>query len=157
MEHGDSELQGSLGCAAKADRERRFHSLYDKVYREEVLKEACMAVRANGGAAGIDGVAVEGIDSRGVDAYLKEIVEELKGKKYRPSPLRRMWIPKANGKMRGLGMPTVKDRIVQAAAKLLLEPIFEQDFEPNSYGFRPDKFAHMAVMKVVKWLNFGYK
>ncbi|MGC8661997.1 MAG: hypothetical protein ACP5TZ_05810 [Nitrososphaeria archaeon] len=108
MEHGVSELQGSLGRAAKADKERRFHSLYDKMYREDVLKEARKEVKVNGGAAGIDGVTIEDVESKGVDAFLKEIADELQSKTYRPSPLRRVWIPKANGKMRGLGIPTVK-------------------------------------------------
>jgi len=150
-----SELQQSLCRAAKADNVRRFHSLYDKLYREDILTEAWNRVRANKGAAGTDGKTIDDIEKEGVDAFLSQIAKELSERTYKPSPLRRVWIPKPNGKRRGLGIPTVKDRVVQTAAKLLLEPIFEQDFEPNSYGFRPDKSAHGAVMEVVKWLNFG--
>ncbi len=150
-----SELQQSLYRAAKADSARRFHSLYDKVYRTDLLTEAWNTVRANKGAAGADGKTIEDIEREGVEAFLGQISKELKDGTYRPSPLRRVWIPKPNGKRRGLGIPTVKDRVVQTAAKLVLEPIFEPGFEPNSYGFRPEKSAHDAVMEVVKWLNFG--
>src|SRR5712692_8215570 len=155
MDNRVSELQQSLCRAAKADKSRRFHSLYDKLYRGDVLTEAWNRVRANKGAAGTDGKTIEDIEREGVEAFLGQISKELKDGTYRPSPLRRVWIPKPNGKKRGLGIPTVRDRVVQTAAKLLLEPIFEQDFEPNSYGFRPEKSAHDAVMEVVKWLNFG--
>lgn len=155
MDSRVSELQQSLCRAAKADRTRRFHSLYDKLYRMDVLTEAWNRVRANKGAAGMDGKTIEDIEKEGVGAFLSQIAKELRERTYRPSPLRRVWIPKPNGKKRGLDIPTVKDRVVQTAAKLMLEPIFEQDFEPNSYGYRPDKSAYEAVMEVVKWLNFG--
>lgn len=152
-----SELQQALYLAAKADSSRRFHSLYDKICRKDVLKEAWNRVRKNGGAAGTDGKAIEEIEQQeeGIEAFLTGIAKELRDRTYRPSPLRRVWIPKPNGKRRGLGIPTVKDRVVQTAAKLVLEPIFEPDFEPNSYGFRPGKSAHEAVMEIVKRLNFG--
>src|SRR5437867_12189556 len=116
-----SELQQSLCRAAKADRTRRFHSLYDKLYREDVLTEAWNRVRANKGAAGADGKAIDDIEKEGVGAFLSQIAKELRDRTYRPSPLRRVWIPKPNGtkkKKRGLGIPTVKDRVVQTAAKL---------------------------------------
>ena len=150
-----NELQQTLYRAAKADRTRRFHSLYDKVYREDILLEAWNGVKRNKGAPGTDGKSIEDIERKGTEIFLKEIATELKERTYKPSPLRRVWIPKSNGGKRGLAIPTVKDRVVQTAVKLVLEPIFEVDFEPNSYGFRPNKSAIDAIREVAKWLNFG--
>ncbi len=157
MDNSVSELQQSLSRAAKADKARRFHSLYDKVYREDVLLEAWNRVRKNKGSAGTDGKTIEDIEKEGAELFLKQMATELKERTYEPSPLKRVWIPKPSGKKRGLGIPTVKDRVVQSAVKLVIEPIFEADFEPNSYGFRPDRSAIGAVDEVVKWLNFGYE
>jgi RNA-directed DNA polymerase len=130
-------LQTKLYQAAKGNPKRRFHQLYDKLFREDVLWSAWHQVRNNGGSAGIDGVQIDTIEDTGVAAYLSALGAKLHDQTYRPQPLRRVEIPKSNGKMRQLGIPTVADRIVQAAAKLILEPIFEADFEPTSYGFRP--------------------
>ena len=149
------ELQETLYRAAKANAGRRFHALYDKLYRPDVLGEAWAKVRANRGAPGVDGKTIEETEREGVPQFLEGLARELKEKTYQPSPLLRVGIPKPNGGVRRLGIPTVRDRVVQTAAKLVLEPIFEVDFEPNSYGFRPGRSAHDAVAEVVKWLNFG--
>ncbi len=149
------DLREALYRAAKANQERRFHALYDKVWREDVLSEAWAQVRANGGAPGVDGRTIEKIEREGVPSLLEGLRSELRQRTYRPNSLRRVEIPKPNGKVRRLGIPTVRDRVVQTAAKLVLEPIFEADFEPCSYGFRPGRSAHEAVAEVVKWLNFG--
>ena len=149
------DLRAALYQAAKADAGRRFHALYDKLWREDVLTEAWQRVRANGGTSGIDRKTIEEVEREGIPSFVGGIAQELREGTYRPSPLLRVEIPKSNGKVRKLGVPTVRDRVVQAAAKLLLEPIFEADFEPCSYGFRPGKSAHDAVDEVGKWLNFG--
>jgi RNA-directed DNA polymerase len=130
-------LQSKLYQAAKDQPGRRFHQLYDKLFREDVLWIAWKQVRDNGGSAGIDGVTIKSIEESDLSAYLGALGAELHRQTYSPQPLRRVWIPKGNGKMRELGIPTVRDRIVQAAAKLVLEPIFEADFGSTSFGFRP--------------------
>jgi RNA-directed DNA polymerase len=149
------DLQRRLAGRSKSKPAERFYSLYDKVCRKEVLWEAWQGVKRNGGAGGVDGVTVEGIEGAGEKDYLRTLWTELKEKRYQPQPLRRVWIPKANGKQRPLGIPTVKDRIVQQAVRLIIEPIFEVHFSEASFGFRPGRGCQQAVKEVVKYLNWG--
>src|SRR5688572_9928208 len=139
------QLQIRLWVCAKSSKTRRFHALYDRIYRNDVLWEAWKRVRSNGGAAGIDKETIQAIEERGVGEFLEEIEAALRVGRYRPSPVKRRWIPKADGKQRPLGIPTVRDRVVQMAAKIVIEPIFEADFQPFSYGFRPKKSATQAL------------
>ena len=139
------KLQRRLYIAAKCNRERRFHALYDRIWRSDVLLEVWERVRSNKGAAGIDGITLAMIEQQGVGTFLLELQATLREGKYRPQPVRRRYIPKPDGKQRPLGIPTVRDRVVQMAAKIVLEPIFEADFQPSSYGFRPRKSATQAL------------
>jgi group II intron reverse transcriptase/maturase len=139
------QLQRRLWVAAKRHPKRRFHALYDHIGRSDVLAEAWKRVRSNKGAAGVDRLTIAEVEQRGVDRFLEEIGDKLKHGKYRPSVVLRRYIPKSDGKQRPLGIPTVRDRVVQMAAKLVLEPIFEADFLPCSYGFRPKRNATMAL------------
>jgi len=149
------ELQRALYRAAKASPERRFHALYDKVYREDVLSRAWQEVKRNAGAAGVDEQTIEQIEQRGVEGFLSELANELRKGQYRPHAVRRAWIPKADGRQRGLGIPAVRDRVVQTAAKVVLEPIFEADFRDCSYGFRPKRSAHQAMEQLRQAVNRG--
>jgi RNA-directed DNA polymerase len=126
------QLQRVLYRAAKASPTRRFHALYDKIYRKDILPKAWREVKANAGSAGVDGQTIEHIEQYGVEAFLAELSTELREGHYRPHAVRRVWIPKADGstKQRGLGIPAVRDRVVQGAAKTVLEPIFEADCAP---------------------------
>src|SRR5450756_1644427 len=150
------ELQIKLYRKAKNEPEYRFYQLYDKVYREDILDHAYELARANHGAPGVDGESFEDIESRGLGEWKNGLREELRNKTYQPQPVRRVMIPKPGGGERPLGIPTIKDRVVQTAAKLLLEPIFEADFDPNAYGYRPKRSAPGAIQKVHKLLCEGY-
>jgi RNA-directed DNA polymerase len=151
------DLQRKLYRKAKQESGFRFYLLFDKVYRQDILNHAYRLVRANRGAPGVDGVTFESLEGRegGAREYLEEIAEELKGKAYKPMPVRRVYIPKAEGGRRPLGIPTIKDRVVQMAVKIVIEPIFEADFEENSYGFRPKRDAHQAMEDVSLHLRMG--
>jgi len=149
-------LQRELYRAAKAQKERRFGVLYDKVYRADILWEAWERVRANKGAAGVDGQTIRDIEQAGVGQFLQGLADELREKRYRPNRVRRTYIPKpGKTEKRPLGIPVVKDRVVQAAVKLLIEPIFEADFQPCSYGFRPKRDAQQALEAVAKYVTYG--
>jgi group II intron reverse transcriptase/maturase len=143
------QLQRRLYLAAKQSAQRRFHALYDRIARRDVLERAWQQVRNNRGAAGIDGQTIAEVEAYGVDRMLEELRQQLEAHRYRPQPVRRVYIPKADGKsQRPLGIPRVQDRILQAAARLVLEPIFEASFKACSYGFRPKRSAHQAVEAV---------
>jgi RNA-directed DNA polymerase len=150
------ELQRELWSAAKRSRNRRFALLYDKVYRMDFLWEAWSRVRANGGAPGLDGKTIQAIEEHGVEEFLEGIQKDLKAGEYWPPPVRRQHIPKPDGKTRPLGIPTVRDRVVQTAVKLVIEPLFEADFEECSYGFRPKRSAQDALNAIRKAGNAGH-
>jgi RNA-directed DNA polymerase len=147
------QLQEKLGHAAKENKKRRFHALYDKIYRWDVLCEAWKRVKANKGAAGIDAVTLADIEEQGETPFLKACERELKEGSYHPQPVRRQYIPKKDGKQRPLGIPTVRDRVIQMATKLVIEPIFEADFEEVSFGFRPKRSAKGALDRIRKACN----
>src|ERR1700726_450514 len=149
-------LQRKLYQKAKEEPNYRFYLLYDKMYREDILAHAYELAKANAGAPGVDGMTFEQIDASGVEVWLEGLREELASKRYRPQPVRRVKIPKPGGGERPLGIPTIRDRVVQTAAKLLLEPIFEADFDPNAYGYRPKRSAQDAIRKVHELLREGY-
>jgi group II intron reverse transcriptase/maturase len=150
-------LQRKLYRKAKQEPACRFHALYDKVYRADILEFAYRLVRSNKGSAGIDGVTFEAIEeNEGAPAFIGELEEALRNKTYKPDPVKRVMIPKSDGSQRPLGIPTIRDRVAQMAVKLVIEPIFEADFCATSYGFRPKKSAHDAIDDVAYAMNTGY-
>lgn len=150
------ELQRKLWGSAKKSKTRRFHALYDKIYRMDVLREAWRRVRSRHGVGGIDGETIEEIEARGVEPFLMEIHNQLREGRYHPVAVRRVNIPKPNGKNRPLGIPTIRDRVVQMAVKILIEPIFEAEFLGCSYGFRPKRNAIEALERIRETANQGY-
>jgi group II intron reverse transcriptase/maturase len=150
------KLQATLHAKAKASPNQRFHALYDKVYRSDVLLYAYECCKANDGAAGVDGQTFEDIEAYGRYRWLGELAERLKVKTYQPDPVRRVWIPKPDGKQRPLGIPTIKDRVVQTAAMMVIDPIFEADLQPEQYAYRAKRSALDAINQVRDLLNRGY-
>ena len=149
-------FQRKLYLKAKSEPDYRFYLLYDKIYRDDILSHAYRLAKANRGTAGVDGVTFSQIESQGADQWLSGIKKELHEKTYQPQPVRRVLIPKPNGTKRPLGIPTICDRVVQTAVKLVLEPIFEADLEPDVCGYRPKCSAIDAVGRVHKLLCQGY-
>jgi RNA-directed DNA polymerase len=152
-----TQLRAKLGQKAKLEPKFRFYTLYHLVSRDDVLTEAWKCVKRNGGSAGIDNISIKAIEQsrEGVHGFLRNIQNELRSKTYFPKPVKRVYIPKSDGKLRPLGIPTVKDRVVQAAMLLIIEPIFEQDFMECSYGFRPKRSAHQAIDAIKASIDKG--
>lgn len=150
------KLQGVLRDKAKESPSYRFYALYDKVYRKDVLAYAYERCRLNAGAAGVDGETFERIEEYGREQWLDELAQDLKGKSYRPAAVRRVWIPKGDGSQRPLGIPTIRDRVVQMAAVLVMEPIFDEDLQPEQHAYRANHSAHGAIREVQQWLDRGY-
>jgi group II intron reverse transcriptase/maturase len=150
-----STLQEKLYQKAKQEREYKFYVLYDKMFIPYMLRDAWKSVKSNKGSAGVDGITIEKVEEYGVDLYLKELGEELRKQTYRPEAVKRVMIPKANGGERPLGIPTVRDRIAQTVCKMILEPIYEADFEDSSYGFRPNRSSKDAMTAIKGYLKEG--
>jgi len=151
------KLQTALHAKAKESPSYRFHALYDKVYRRDVLAYAYERCKANGGAAGADDQTFENIEKCGEQQWLDELTQELKSRTYQPQPVRRVYIPKPDGKQRPLGIPTIRDRVAQTAAVLVLEPIFEADLQPEQYAYRANRSALDAVKQVHRLINVGHQ
>ncbi len=152
-----SLLRQKLNQKAKEEQKFKFYALYDKIYRKDVLRSAYNRVRAKKGSAGVDGITFKIIEEEGVDIFLSKIEEELKQKRYNPTPVKRVYIPKSNGEKRPLGIPAIRDRVVQMAVLLIIEPIFEADFKECSYGFRPGKNAHQALEEIRNHIQMGFR
>lgn len=150
------KLQAALHAKAKGAPDYRFYALYDKVYREDILEHAYRVCKGNGGAAGVDGIEFADIEEYGEQRWLGELAEELRERSYQPQPIRRVYIPKPDGKLRPLGIPIIRDRVVQTAAVLVLEPIFEADMPEEQYGYRPGRGALDAVRQVHSLVNTGH-
>jgi len=149
-------LQRKLYFKAKREPDFRFYLLYDKVYRPDILEHAYRLRRSAGGAPGVDGVRFEDIEAAGEEEWLRALAADLREGRYKPQPVRRVMIPKASGSgERPLGIPTIRDRVVQTAAVLVVEPIFEAEFEPNAYGYRPNRNAQGAVQEVLAAIRSG--
>lgn len=149
-------LQRKLYSKAKQEPAYRFYLLYDKIYREDILAHAYRLAKANAGSCGVDGETFEGIESRGLEGWLASVRKELKDRTYKPQAVRRVMIPKPNGGERPLGIPTIRDRVVQTATKMVIEPIFEADLEPDAYGYRPKRSAGEAIERVHGLICSGY-
>jgi RNA-directed DNA polymerase len=149
------DLRRRLYVKAKAEPTWRFWGLYVHVCKRETLQEAYLLAKANDGAPGIDGVTFAAVEGQGVEAFLAQLRKELVDRTYRPQRARKVEIPKGGGKMRQLSIPSIRDRVVQGALKLILEPIFEADFQPGSFGYRPKKSAHAAIQRVSKAILEG--
>jgi len=150
-------LQKALHAKAKGSPTARFHALYDKVFRADVLTRAYAPGRANGGAPGVDGQTFDDIEASGLESWIGELAQRLRSKRYRPQPVRRVFIPKPDGAPRPLGIPTITDRVVQTAVTLVLEAIFEADLQPEQYAYRPGRDAHGAVARVMELLDAGHR
>jgi group II intron reverse transcriptase/maturase len=149
------DFQRKIYLKAKREKKFRFYILYDKIISKRFLLEAYYRVRKNKGKPGIDGVNFEDIESEGINKFISELHQELKDRTYKPSPVRRVYIPKPNGKKRPLGIPTIRDRVVQMSCKIVIEPIFEADFEETSHGFRPKRKAADAIKAIKDNLEEG--
>jgi RNA-directed DNA polymerase len=150
------ELQRKLYRKAKEEPDYRFYLLYDKIHREDIFRHAYALAKANAGAPGVDQENFSGIETKGLENWLEELRKELQAKTYKPQPVRRVMIPKPGGGERPLGIPTIRDRMVQTALKLVVEPIFEADMEPSAYGYRPERSAQEAIRQVHKLVCAGY-
>lgn len=150
-----SQLQEKLYCKAKQERGYKFYILYDKMFIGYMLEEGYRRVKEKDGAAGVDGQEFAGIEKEGLDKFLKELGEELRQRTYRPMPVKRIWIDKADGSKRPIGIPTIRDRVAQMVCKMIIEPIFEADFEECSYGFRPERSSKDAMKAIKEHLQSG--
>ena len=150
------ELQQKLYLKSKQEYDFKFYSIFDKIYRKDILLQSYQKCRANKGGAGVDNITFAMIDKKGVEEFVDNLSLELKNNNFKPSPVKRVEIPKADGKVRLLGVPTIKDRVVQMAIKLMIEPIYEAVLHPNSFGYRPKRSAGEAVVQIAKNLNEGY-